>query len=147
MSRSRILIVDDEPYVRKTLQRALNVYDVKVAGDGREAVTTLENEDFDVVLCDLMMPSMSGVEVFRHVHASAPEQAERFVFLTGGTVDPQTDEFLSAVSNPVLEKPFNFRVLRHVVKETIKRHRTGSPGTSESSDDEPSPGTTGRNPE
>lgn len=139
----RILIVDDEPYVRKTLQRALNVYDVKVAGDGREAVTTLENEDFDVVLCDLMMPSMSGVEVFRHIHASAPGQAERFVFLTGGTVDPKTDEFLAGVSNPVLEKPFNFRILRHVVKETIERHRTAapeSPKTPPEESSDPSPG-------
>ncbi len=59
----------------------------------------------DVVLCDVMMPKMTGMDVYEAVLARAPEIARRFVFLTGGAFTPRARSFLEGVSNPKLDKP------------------------------------------
>ncbi|MCG8422445.1 MAG: response regulator [Proteobacteria bacterium] len=124
MASPRILIVDDEIFVRKSLRRALNNYEVVLAADGEEAIAHIEgSEPFDVILCDLMMPVVSGKDVYEYVRENSPGQERRFVFLTGGTVDSQADEFLSSLTNPILEKPFNFAHLRSVVEDAIKPGR------------------------
>lgn len=123
MPVTRILIVDDELYVRKALKRALSKYEIVLAADGQEAIDHIQSEPFDVVLCDLLMPSVSGIDVYQHVSEHSPGQEERFVFLTGGTVNDKTDEFLARLPNPVLEKPFHFGRLRSIVETVIERHR------------------------
>ena len=123
MPRARILIVDDELYVRRALQRVLSHHDVVLAADGSEAVACLQSQSFDAILCDLILPTMSGMEVYRHACKHTPDNAQRFIFLTGGSLDRKTDDFLAEVKNPVLEKPFDTKRMRELVDQVIGRHR------------------------
>ncbi|MEZ5288637.1 MAG: ATP-binding protein [Vicinamibacterales bacterium] len=111
--RTRILIVDDEAFVVRTMTRMLRAHEVTAAADGRDAVERIRaGECFDVMFCDLMMPGMSGMEVYDAVLAAAPEQARRIVFMTGGTFTESVTTFLGRVPNVRIEKPFSLGSLR-----------------------------------
>ncbi|HEX8437444.1 response regulator [Archangium sp.] len=119
--RGRVLVVDDEPMVgvaiRRTLQRD---HEVVVLTSAREAQARLTaGEGFDVILCDVMMPEMSGMDLHEELTSHSPELAERFVFLTGGAFTSSARAFLSRVSNPRLEKPFSSQELRELVQSLV----------------------------
>ena len=119
--RGRILVVDDEPMIgmaiRRTLQRE---HEVVTLTSAREACTRLlGGERFDIVLSDVMMPEMSGVELHRELSRLSPELAARMVFLTGGAFTPYARSFLSEVENPRLEKPFSSEELRGLVQALL----------------------------
>ncbi len=115
-ARRRVLVVDDEPVVGKSLRRLLPEHDVTLATSATEALTAIEADpDLDVVLCDLMMPEVSGVELYHTLEARFPVLAQRVVFITGGAFTPEASTFLREVGNPVLEKPFDLRRLRALV--------------------------------
>jgi CheY-like chemotaxis protein len=105
--RARVLVVDDEVHVLYALNRLLRRdHDVTLAVGGYEALQKIEHERYDVILCDLMMPEMSGMDLFGAVKEVAAEQAERFVFMTGGAFTPRAQEFLAAIGDArTLEKP------------------------------------------
>jgi signal transduction histidine kinase len=115
----RILVVDDEPLVLSSMQRLLRPWgEVSTAGSGRQALERLRNgHAYDLVLCDVVMPDMSGVEVYRTVSADRPQQASRFVFVSGGASDPAAREFLEGFGGPCLYKPLSMEKLRRVIDE------------------------------
>ncbi len=105
---ARILIVDDDKLVRNSLRRILERHhDVTVASNGQRALELFGEQSFDVVLCDLIMPEMSGMDLFQNVKRQNPEQARRFVFLTGGTSIEVARNFLARVPNPRAYKPLS----------------------------------------
>jgi nitrogen-specific signal transduction histidine kinase/CheY-like chemotaxis protein len=108
-SRARILIIDDEPLLGQTLRFAFqDKHDVEVAASGREALDRLAKDaTFDLVLCDLMMPDVSGEHVYRAVSENSPGLLPRFVFMTGGAFTERAQEFLAHFAGRQLEKPFN----------------------------------------
>jgi signal transduction histidine kinase len=117
-TRARVIVVDDEPLVGRSIQRALRGHDVVVYTSGEEAIERLcSDEPFDVVLCDLMMPEVSGMEVFRRVCERRPEIASRFVFMTGGAFTAQARAFLKETPSVCLEKPFELNQVRELVTE------------------------------
>jgi PAS domain S-box-containing protein len=120
--RTRVLIVEDEPALALALERAIaDLHDALVVPGGHEALGVLSRDDrFEVVLCDLMMPGMSGIELFDEIRARAPRLADRFVFLTGGTQTGRIRDFLSAAHRPWLEKPFDAQELRQILEETAR---------------------------
>lgn len=111
----RILVVDDEPLVCEGIKRALRSHDVTVTSSGRDAVELCESGDFDLVLCDVMMPEVSGMDVYSRVRRERPEVAQRFVFMTGGAFTPSARSFLESVDNEQIIKPFSLRDLRSLV--------------------------------
>jgi len=115
--RARVLVVDDDAPVAETLSRALaESYDVSVATSAREALALLEHDScFDVVLCDLMMPEMNGMDLHRELSERRPGLEQRLVFMTGGAFTPRAREFLARVENPRLEKPFEFESFHAIV--------------------------------
>jgi len=114
--RRRLLVVDDEPMVGKALRRLLPEHEVISAAGAAEARAAIEADpDLDLILCDLMMPEVSGVELYRELEARFPALARRVVFITGGAFTPEVRAFLRAVTNPVLEKPFDLHRLRALV--------------------------------
>ncbi|MEM7158819.1 MAG: ATP-binding protein [Myxococcota bacterium] len=116
VARQRVLIIDDDKMVGNTLRRLLSNRDVMVARSGREGVEVLRaNDQFDVVLCDLMMPEISGMDVYDLVNAERPDLAARFVFMTGGAFTDRARAFLDKVGNPRLEKPFDAKTLHAVL--------------------------------
>ncbi len=119
--RGRALVVDDEAPIGALIRRAiLSFCEVDCVDDARLALARIEaGARYEVVLSDLNMPVMDGVDFYRALLRAAPEQAARVVFITGGVVHAQTLEFLETVTNPVIEKPFDIQRLRAVVRERL----------------------------
>ena len=127
--RGRVLVVDDDPLVSSALRRTLaREHDVEVVVSSRQALQLLLSPQglFDVVLCDLMMPEMTGMELHAQVSAAEPARAERMVFVTGGAYTPAAQSFLERVTNPRLEKPFEPEKLRERVREWVAKVRTAA---------------------
>ena len=109
--------------VGSALRRALKGHTVEHVTQARSALERLASgERYDVIICDLMMPEMSGMEFFAEVSARYPELA----FLSGGAFTPAAREFLDRVPNPRIEKPFEPTKLRAFVSRMIREERSGS---------------------
>jgi len=118
--RGRILVVDDDRPVRSMIARLLREHEVVLAASGVEAREILEgDQNFDVVLCDLMMPEVSGMDLHRWVLEAYGALDKRFIFMTGGAFTPQSREYLSRVDNQRLEKPFNVTNFKHAIRDRI----------------------------
>ena len=116
--RLRVLVADDEALVGAALKRALAAHEVTVVPGGHAAVLALrERGPFDLVLCDVMMPDLSGPRVYEAVREALPEMAARFVFITGGVLQEQHRKFLHALPNRVLYKPFDLNTVRELVMQ------------------------------
>lgn len=114
----RVLVVDDEPLLAAMIGSLLeDDCQVDVAVQGRAALDRLARATtpYDVILCDLMMPGMTGMELYDEVVRLYPGLEERFVFMTGGAFTPRAIEFLARVKNRRLEKPFDSAALRAVI--------------------------------
>jgi two-component system, NtrC family, sensor kinase len=132
----KILIVEDEKYLANSLEMVLAEHRVTVAGSGREAVTLCVERDYDVILCDLWMADLTGMDVHREVLRRRPGQEQRMVFMTGGAFTLRAQQFLDSVSNPILQKPFSIEELLRAVAE---RSHGVDPGTRRSHGVEPGP--------
>ena len=119
--RGRILVVDDEPMIgmaiRRTLQREHEVVALTSAREAQARLTS--GEPFDLILCDLMMPEMSGMELHQAVADHSPGLAGRMVFLTGGAFTANARAFLNHVPNHRVEKPFSTQELRGLVQSLL----------------------------
>jgi CheY-like chemotaxis protein len=113
--RATVLLVDDEEMMLRAMHRVLHPdWQVVALADAHEALRrVLSGEVFDAILCDMLMPTMSGIEFYRSIHTADPVLASRIVFMTGGSVT--ADAFLVGLSNPVLAKPFTRDTLRSAV--------------------------------
>jgi CheY-like chemotaxis protein len=116
--RARILVLDDDPAIRDLVMRLLSVeHDVRTFEDPRDAVAAIEaGERFDVIVCDLMMPELTGMDVHERLAVAAPEQAQRMVFMTGGAFTSRARAFMASVPNPKLDKPFTSRALYKAIQ-------------------------------
>jgi len=114
----RMLFVDDEASILRSYKRAFKGHEVVTVMNGKEALAAIaERADFDLVICDLSMPTMSGMQLYHAVHECNPKLAARFIFATGGATQRELEEFLRSVTNRVLEKPFDLAVLRGIISE------------------------------
>lgn len=132
----RALVVDDDPLVARAVTRALVGCDVVTCGSSREALEVIraENGRFDVVLCDLMMPTMSGMELHARVAAEWPELALQMYFVTGGAFTDDTRAFLERMHRRTIHKPFTVHSLRTAVAAALARSSGGgAPRGSEGS--------------
>src|SRR5688572_9523092 len=86
-------------------------HEVVLAASGTAARQELEGGSFDLVLCDLMMPRVSGMDIHRWLQARDPGAAERMIFMTGGVFTEEAQQFLHRVPNRRIEKPFDTRDL------------------------------------
>ncbi len=116
--RARILVIDDEPNLAMTLAHLLDEHAVEVALGGATALEKLsEDADFDLILCDLMMPGTNGMDVYASAVAAFPFLASRFVFMTGGAFTPRAKAFLAETSLPRLEKPFRIEAVTALLEQ------------------------------
>jgi CheY-like chemotaxis protein len=122
---ARILVLDDDPLLSKSLVRLFGrEARTEALADPREALArVVAGERFDVILCDVMMPRMSGQEFWEALGRVAPEQRERLVFVTGGAFTAEAQSFLQTVSNPVCPKPFDLDALHSFVRERMREAR------------------------
>lgn len=120
--RGRILIVDDEETLLKVVTRILSrEHEVVSTVAAREALAFCARGDkFDLILCDLMMPDMTGMDLHRELSIVAPEMANRMIFLTGGAFTQQARGFLTDPPKEHIEKPFEAANLRAIVQRFIR---------------------------
>jgi PAS domain S-box-containing protein len=119
--QGHVLIVDDEVAFANSLRRLLSrEHTVSIVSNGREALARVEGgERYDVILCDLMMPEMTGSDFYAALTETAPEQAGRIIFITGGAFSPASQSFLDRVPNPCFEKPCDIQKLRSAIRQQI----------------------------
>jgi signal transduction histidine kinase len=117
-ARRRVLVVDDDALVVRSIARTLaGRYDVVTASSASDALARIEvGERFDAVLCDLMMPEMTGMELHARLAARAPGVARRMLFITGGAFTDAAARFLAEGQAPWVEKPFEPEQLRQAVE-------------------------------
>jgi two-component system cell cycle sensor histidine kinase/response regulator CckA len=121
VGRGTVLIVDDERSVSVILGRVLTSHDVTAVSSAREALDLIQAETpFDVILSDLMMPGISGMEFYDTLVRERPLIAKRVVFMSGGAFTASARAFLDRVPNERIEKPFNLRQVRELVQKFIR---------------------------
>jgi PAS domain S-box-containing protein len=125
---ARILAIDDEPIVGTALKRVMGKdNEVVTETSARKALQRIrDGEHFDLILCDLMMPDMTGVDFYNELRSFAPERAADIVFMTGGAFTPKARSFLETVNNERLEKPFDMTTLKNLVQEHLLTHPVSS---------------------
>jgi PAS domain S-box-containing protein len=118
--RGRVAVVDDEPAIRRAAERLLgDEHEVVSFEDGRSIADRIRSgERFDAILCDIVMPGMSGIELHHLLREVAPAQADAIIFITGGAF-PEGRAFLEGVANPVLEKPFDTPAVRRAIRALV----------------------------
>jgi two-component system NtrC family sensor kinase len=116
-----VLIVEDERALAFAVSEALTDAGLHVdhAGDGQEALACVRNANYDVVICDLKMPRVDGMTLYRAIAAATPELARRVIFVTGDVAGTDAERFLEESGCRWLAKPFRLSELLRAVRETL----------------------------
>jgi len=119
-----ILLLDDDLVLADTLRDLLESRNflVTVVSNGAEGLKQVIDTDFDVIMCDIMMPSMAGDMFYLAVQKMKPFLAERFVFMTGFSGDPHVNKFLESVNALVLEKPAKLEDIIRMISLVLHRN-------------------------
>jgi CheY-like chemotaxis protein len=97
-------------------------HDVTAVTAGRAALNLLlDGNWFDVVLCDVLMPGVSGIDLYRELEQKRPEMVERIIFMSGASSMPRVADFLSGVPNERIDKPVDLAQLRSVIQQVATR--------------------------
>jgi len=117
----RILVVDDEPTILAFLKRVLGGegYEVETVSSGREALGMIKNKRYGLILCDIKLPGLSGVELYEQIEKVAPSLQNRVIFITGDVTSTDTQAFLEKTEAPYVTKPFDIAKLKEEVKRVI----------------------------
>ncbi len=120
--RGRILVVDDEAIVGRAVARILAIeHEVTVETSGRQAMERIAGgQPFDVILCDLQMPEITGMDLHAEICRSRPELAGSIIFMTGGAFTPRARAFLDQIHGVCIEKPFDVAALKDVVNGHLR---------------------------
>lgn len=123
--KARVLVVDDDPGVGRALRLMLEEeHEVQTVVRPREALQELLSDSgYDLIFCDLMMPELSGMDIYQVLRFNRPGYESRIVFMTAGAFTPAARRFLAQVPNQRIEKPFNLRSLQRLVQKSARRRR------------------------
>jgi PAS domain S-box-containing protein len=115
----RVLAVDDEPHILEIIAAILPECRITMAKSGGEALEHCRSSEYDCIVCDLMMPGVSGVELHDEIDRIGGPLAERMVFITGGAFTDRTRRFVERTRQPVLEKPFTSEQLLAAIRGVL----------------------------
>ena len=121
-AKGRILVIDDEPQVGKVLSKLLGrEHAVAFVTSGREAMHLIEeDQDFDILLCDVIMPDVSGIDLYWWLNERYPALGERIVFMTAAAFTPRARAFFERTDIPCLAKPFQVKDVIALVQEILR---------------------------
>ena len=113
----RVLLLEDDLAFQAAIQAFLELhfYEVVAVPNGADGVRAILKEDFDVIICDMMMPKLPGDMFYTAVERMRPHLCRRFIFITGHRGNPKVDDFIKKVKGTMLPKPFQM----HDLMETI----------------------------
>lgn len=121
----RILVIDDEPLVARSVSRRLKEHQLTSAASGAQALALLDGgAEFDAILCDVMMPELTGMDVYDLIRARHPKMLEKIIFMTGGMFTERAARFKESVQNTFLSKPLDVRKVRQAMAATSSLHTT-----------------------
>ncbi len=128
--RARLLVAEDDLKLGRLIVRVLEPeHDVVVVTNGREALDRIVGgERFDLVLCDLRLPGVTGMDLHERLHTIAPELVGRIVFMTAGACTPEAAAFLGRPGIVRLDKPFHLDELRRTIREHVARRASSGGG-------------------
>jgi CheY-like chemotaxis protein len=115
--RARILVVDDDTIVQQFLNEILTEegHEVESVGNGDDALERLGNEEYDVILLDIKLPGMSGIEVYKQLQNSSKPLARKVIFITGDVMKKDTMSFLARAKPAYITKPFDVEQIKNDV--------------------------------
>ncbi len=127
-TRLRVLVIDDDPGVASTLRAMLEAHhEVTSVESAREGLRLLlGGERFDITFCDLVMPEVSGIDLYCALELNRPEATPRIVFMTGGVFTPEAERFLARVPNQRIEKPFSLARVEQLLAQAMRARTTSS---------------------
>ncbi|HEY0254465.1 MAG TPA: ATP-binding protein [Kofleriaceae bacterium] len=113
-----VLIIDDEIGVARAIARGLRPHNVTIVERGREGLSLLaEGRHFDLILCDLMMPELSGMDVHDEITRAYPHVLPHLAFMSGGAFTERAKEFCARITLPFLDKPIDLKRIRALLQE------------------------------
>jgi CheY-like chemotaxis protein len=121
MRSAKILILDDDPAIGEMLEDMLDLlgHEPTCCQNPSEALCLVQQQSFDLILCDYRMPGMQGNEFYRQLYLQQPDLARRIVFLTGDILSEDTQFFVKATGNPHLLKPFRLSNVRDLLDRLL----------------------------
>jgi signal transduction histidine kinase/BarA-like signal transduction histidine kinase len=116
-----VLVVEDEPALAVAVSEALSDagFVVSRAGDGEEGLTQLSQASYDLIVCDLKMPRIDGMQFYRAMAAAKPALARRVIFVTGDVAGTDAERFLDETGCRWLSKPFRLGDLLRAARDTL----------------------------
>ena len=107
--KGTVLLLEDDPQFKEIMQEFLSSQGFRVAcvQNGVEGVHEVLANDFEVIICDMMMPTLPGDMFFRAVERMRPHLCKRFIFMTGHRGNPKVNDFIRTVNGTILSKPFH----------------------------------------
>ncbi len=119
-----ILVIDDEELLGQTIQLGLeDSMRVELETSGERGLSRLLSENhgaIDLVLCDLSLPDLSGIQIYQRVQKEVPQLLDRFVVMTGGAVSVESRDFLDEYDGPLLNKPFTLTQVERLVQRILE---------------------------
>jgi len=120
-TKARILVVDDELSIIQVLKRVLTGegYEVENTAKASEAQTLIKERAYDLILLDIKLPDMSGIELYKHLKKADKSTTRRIIFITGDVMGADTMDFFSRSGAPYITKPFDVELLKREVKNKL----------------------------
>lgn len=121
MIREKVLIVDDDKWVRETLAEFIDLlgYQPIVATDGAEGLACLETEQVSLVIADIKMPAMDGIEMMKRIKEKYPDL--HVILVSGYQPDTSWDDLMKSGASDYITKPFNIDMIERKVRNLIER--------------------------
>ena len=121
MDKKRVLIVEDEEEIANILEDILNIYeaDAIIASQGSAALNALESQAINFVISDITLPDTDGLELYESIKSKYPTLSDRFLFMSGYTMDDRMEKFLSETGNSYIQKPFHINDLQEKIKKYL----------------------------
>ncbi len=122
-TRGKVLIVDDEPAIRNILARILSNkgHQAQTVSSGKAALALLYEKGYDLLVADLKMSGLSGMDLYETLKRKRPDMADRTIFITGDTMSEETNDFLASSGRPYLAKPFTPMEFLEIIENALER--------------------------
>jgi DNA-binding NtrC family response regulator len=103
-----VLLLEDDEMLKNVIKEYLevNFYQVSAVANGAEGVRAVLKQEFDVIVCDMMMPKLPGDMFYTAIERMRPHLCRRFIFITGHRGNPKINDFIKQVRGTMLAKPF-----------------------------------------
>ena len=112
-----VLVIEDEPIIARVCSRILKIdgYNTDIADSGEMALEMVNKREYNIYICDIKMPGMSGIEFYNYIKEQYPERINRLIMITGDLLSSDTREFLRDINIPYILKPFTPDELREAI--------------------------------